>query len=75
MKIFTGRGVNGRIEVPPDEFPDGTEVAVLPAESQETFTLTPEELAELQESMEQIRRGEFIDGDEFLKQLRSQQRS
>jgi Xaa-Pro aminopeptidase len=74
MRIVTGHVVDGKVEVPPDAFPEGSEVAVVAAESDETFTLTADEVAELQESLEQIRRGEFVDGDELLKELRSQAR-
>lgn len=74
MKIFTGRVVDGKVEVPPNAFPEGSEVAVMPTESDETFSLTPDEAAELRVAMEQIRRGEFVDGDELLKELRSKTR-
>ncbi len=74
MRIFTGKVIGGKIEVPSDAFPEGSDVTVVGPETEETFTLTAEEVAELKESLEQVRRGEYVDGDELLKELRSQAR-
>ena len=74
MKIFTSRVTGGKVELPADVFPEGSEVTVFAHDSEEPFTLTPAEVADLKESMEQIRRGEYVDGDELLKELRSQAR-
>jgi hypothetical protein len=74
MRIFRARVAGGKIEVPSDAFPEGSEVTVVGPETEETFTLTAEQVAELKDSLEQIRRGEYVDGDELLKELRSQAR-
>lgn len=40
-----------------------------PAETEEVVDLTPEEIAELDERVAAVERGEFINGDEMLRQL------
>jgi hypothetical protein len=40
-------------------------------DSKEPVVLSPEEEAELSEAMEQIERGEYIDGDALLEDLRA----
>jgi hypothetical protein len=42
-----------------------------PAEVEEKVELTAEELAELDERADAVERGEFVDGDEVLRRLRS----
>jgi predicted transcriptional regulator len=42
-----------------------------PAEIEEKVELTPEELAELDDRIAAVERGEFVDGDEVLRRLRS----
>jgi hypothetical protein len=37
--------------------------------------LTPEEKAELEESFDEIARGEYVDGDEFLRELKRRSRT
>ena len=44
---------------------------VLAPESGEPLRLSPSEETELLEAMEQIRRGDYIDGDDLLNELRS----
>jgi hypothetical protein len=70
MTIVPGRVVNGRIEVDELELPEGTEVTVYYHPTEELAELTHEEAAELEESFAQIERGEWVDGDEFLAELR-----
>lgn len=74
MRMFTGKVVGGKVEVPADAFPEGSDVTVLMSDSEESFELSPEQVAELKESLEQVRRGEYVDGDELLKELRSKAR-
>jgi hypothetical protein len=72
MTIVPGKVVNGRVEVDVEDFelPEGAEVSVyLPADD-EAEALTPEQHAELDESLAQIEGGEYVDGDEFLAELR-----
>ncbi|HXH41417.1 MAG TPA: hypothetical protein VNN08_22510 [Thermoanaerobaculia bacterium] len=42
-----------------------------PAEIEEKVELTPEELAELDDRADAVERGEFVDGDEVIRRLRS----
>ncbi len=72
MEMFTAKVVAGRVDVPDDApLPDGAEVIVLvPGDDAAGFTLTNEERAELLEAMDQIRRGEGVDGWELLRQLK-----
>ena len=74
MKIFTSRVVGGKVDLPADTFPEGSEVTVLAAAPNQPFTLTEEEVAELEESLQAIRRGDYVDGDQLLEELRSRQR-
>jgi hypothetical protein len=71
MNVFSGKVVNGRIELDGVELPEGTEVQVYLHEEGE-YTPTPEEEAELEASMDAADRGETVDADEFLQQLRAQ---
>jgi len=42
-----------------------------PVETDEVVELTPEEIAELDDRDDAVERGEFVDGDEVLRRLRS----
>lgn len=66
VKILKGKVVGGRVELPPDAAPDGT---VVP-DGESTFTLSPEEVRELQKSIDQASRGEVVDAWELLEELR-----
>ena len=74
MTIVPGRVVNGRIELvelEDFELPEGAEVTVYyRGEDADEYIPTPEEAAELEESMAQLDRGEWVDGDELLAELR-----
>ena len=71
MKIVTAKVVGGRVELPPDSVADGTTVTVLVPEEETSFRLTPDEVLELQASIDEISRGEVVDGWELLSELRS----
>jgi hypothetical protein len=70
MRVTTGTVVNGRIEIPGEDFAEGTVVTILAPEGLESFTLGPEAEAELLLAIEEADRGEFISGDELLRELR-----
>jgi hypothetical protein len=70
MRVTTGTVVNGKIEIPGESFAEGTTVTILAREDRESFTLGPEAEAELLESIAEADRGEFISGDELLRELR-----
>jgi len=71
MKIVTGRVVAGRIEVPSGTVEEGATVTVLVPDGEEAFELSPEEVRELQGSIDQASRGEVVDGWQLLTQLRA----
>lgn len=70
MKILTGKVVGGRVELPPGAAAEGTDVTILIPEEEASFTLTPAEVRLLQESIDEIARGEVVDGWELLAELR-----
>ena len=70
MRVTTGRVVNGKIEVPDEEWTEGMVVTILAPENLGTFTLGPEAEAALLASIEEADRGEMISGEELLRELR-----
>jgi hypothetical protein len=66
MKVITGRVVGGKIET---DLPDGTPVAILAA-GEAGFQLNAEEEEELVIALEEIRRGDYVDGEELIRDLR-----
>ncbi|MFQ5741039.1 MAG: hypothetical protein ACE5JX_18720 [Acidobacteriota bacterium] len=70
MKIMLETVVGGKVEVPKDALAEGDRVAIVAAEPAEPIQLTPEQEAELVAAVEDIRRGEYVDGHELLTELR-----
>jgi hypothetical protein len=67
-----GQFVNGRIEVEGETYPDGTVVEFVVSDDEgDLLELSPELEAELQESIDEIERGDFITGEEMLARLRA----
>ena len=73
MKVLVGTVVGGKVEVPSEFVAEGAQVMVLAPESGQPVHLSAAEERELLEAMEQIRRGEYVDGDVLLNELRSGQ--
>jgi hypothetical protein len=71
MQVLSGTVVQGKIEVPTDALADGAHVLILAPEPHEPIRLTPEEEDELSEAIEQIRQGNYVDGEALLDELRS----
>ena len=69
MRVTTGRVVNGKIEVPDEEFPEGMVVTILAPEDSGTFTLSPEAETALLASIAEAYRGEIISGEKLLQEL------
>ena len=69
MRILTGKVVAGRVELPPGAAPEGADVTVLIAEGEDTFDLTADEVRRLQTSLDEMSRGEVIDGWKLLEEL------
>lgn len=72
MRVVTGTVKDGRVEIPAEFIAEGAQVMVLAPESGEPLRLSPAEETELLEAMEEIRRGEYLDGDALLNELKSQ---
>jgi hypothetical protein len=70
MRIATGKVVQGNLELEGDSLEEGATVTVLVPESDETFELTPDEEAALEESLEQAAQGQFVDAEALLRELR-----
>ena len=70
MRIATGRVVQGKLELDFDSLEEGATVTVLVPEPDETFELTPDEEAALEESLTQAARGQFVDAESLLRELR-----
>jgi hypothetical protein len=71
VKATTGTVVGGRVEVPEEFASEGARVVVLAPEHGEPVQLSSAEERELLEAMEEIRRGEYMDGEDLLSELRS----
>jgi hypothetical protein len=67
--VITGRVVDGKIEVQGD-LQEGTAVAILAAD-EGGFQLNAKEEEELVAALEEIRRGNYVDGRELLRELKS----
>ena len=70
MKIATGTVIDGKVVVEGETLAEGAAVTVVLREDGESFELTPEDEAELLESIAAIERGEFISGEQLLDRLR-----
>ena len=70
MKVATGIVVDGKVVVAGTALAEGSTVTVMLRESDDTFTLGPEDENELLESIAAIERGEFVSGEELLERLR-----
>jgi hypothetical protein len=68
MKVMTARVVGGKIDVGDVQLEEGASVAVLVSEAS-NFHLTESEQEELELALAEIRRGEYTDGRELLKEL------
>ena len=68
MRVITGRVVGGKIEVGGD-LQEGSSVAILAAD-ESGFQLSPEDEEELIVALQNIRRGNYVDGRELLRDLR-----
>jgi hypothetical protein len=74
MKLVTGRVENGRVALPEGEFEEGATVAVLASTADELPGLTSTEEEALIESLSAIRSGNYITGEDLLRELRSRGR-
>jgi hypothetical protein len=75
MKVVTGTVRAGKVEIPAEAIGEGVHVMVLALEAAEPIRLTPAEEEELLQAMDDIRRGEYVDGQELLDEIRSLRQS
>lgn len=70
MKMLTAKVVDGQLDVPKGLLEEGTTVTVLVPEDAEGFELSDEEVALIRESFAQIARGEWVDGEQLIDEIR-----
>lgn len=70
MKMSTGKVVDGKIVVEGVELVEGSTVIVLEEDDDEVVELTAEQEAELEASIAEIARGEFVTPEELFQSLR-----
>ena len=70
MKVISGTVIGGKIEVPMDAFAEGDRVAILGADSAAPIALTPEQEDELLAAVLDIRRGQYVNGQDLMAELR-----
>ncbi len=71
MKMLTAKVVDGHLDLPVGELPEGATVTLLLPDDDEPFMLTEDQRRELKKSIGQADRGETIDAWEFLRSLQS----
>lgn len=74
MKLVTGKVVDGKVTLPEGEFEEGSSVAVLASTTGEPVSLSPAEEEALLESLNEIRAGNFVDGEDLIRNLRARGR-
>jgi hypothetical protein len=70
MRIATGRVVHGKLELDGDSLEEGATVTVLVPDADESFDLTPDEEAALEESLQEAAQGQFVEAEALLRELR-----
>ena len=73
MRVSTGKVVAGRVVLDPEGEPleEGLTVTILVPGPEGTVKLSPEEEASLLEAIAEADAGDFVDGEEVLRELRS----
>ncbi len=71
MKVITGTVTSGKVGVPLGALAEGAQVAILAPSRSEPVRLTRAEEEELEAAVEELRRGEFVDGADLLRELRA----
>ena len=74
MAVYSGKVVNGMVLVKGALLPEGTKVTILVSEDEEPFDLSPDMIAELEESIAQIERGEYVTWEELREELKRTER-
>ena len=69
MRVVSGKVVDGKVVVEGDPLEEGAMVTVLAQEDDEDIELTAEQEALLLKAIEEADQGDFVDGDQLLKEL------
>jgi hypothetical protein len=72
MKVITDTVVRGKVDLPPEALVEGPPVAILAPGAEAPIQLTAAEESELEAAVNELRDGRFVDGEDFLNELRSQ---
>lgn len=75
MSVYTGKVINGVVAVDGVLLPEGMRVTLLVSDEEDEVHLTPDMIAELDESIAQADRGETIPAEEVLEELRARTRA
>ncbi|HEV7509029.1 MAG TPA: hypothetical protein VGS07_29405 [Thermoanaerobaculia bacterium] len=70
MRVATGKVMGGKIVLEGDPWEEGTMVTVLASGDEEAVELSPEEEEELLEAIAEADAGDFISGEQVLRELR-----
>ena len=70
MKVLTAKVVDGQLDVPEGTLEEGATVTLLVSEGAEGFELSDDEKAVLLESVAQAERGEGVEGEKLLEELK-----
>jgi len=74
MKVMSGKVVGGKVELPAQAVAEGEHVMIVAPQTGGPVRLTAEEEEELLQAMEEIRRGEYVEGTELIDEMRSRSR-
>jgi len=69
-KMLTAKVVRGQLDLPEGLLEEGSTVTVLILEAEEGFDLSEDAVAFIRESMDQIARGDWVDGQQLLDEIR-----
>ena len=72
MRVTTGKVVAGKVVLDGEFLEEGLTVTILIPDEEETVQLSPEEEASLREAIAEADAGDFVDGEQVLRELRSQ---
>lgn len=71
MKLISGKVVDGKITFPAGVLEEGEAVAILATGDADPALLSEEDRKELADRAQAIARGEYVDGDQFIKELKA----
>lgn len=72
MRVATGKVIGGKVVVEGATLAEGASVTVLVLENDETFEIAPDQERELLRALAEADRGDVIDSEQLLRDLRRQ---